>query len=56
MMTEPSFKWGQGQHPALGWKGFGCMTYDAQRASQPAKKCEFLVEEDGGEDGGDDDG
>ena len=32
------------------------MTYDTQRAAQPAKKSEFLLEKDGGEDGGDDDG
>ena len=31
-----------------------CTTYDTQRTSQPAKKRELLVEEDGGENGGDD--
>ena len=32
------------------------MTYDTQRASQPAKKREFLLEEYGGQHGRDDDG
>jgi len=32
------------------------MTHYTQCASQPAKKCEFLLEKDGGEDGRDYDG
>ena len=55
-MTEPSLKQGQGQYCALDLKVFVCATHDTQCTSQPAKKCEFLLQKYRGEDGGDDDG
>jgi hypothetical protein len=56
MIVEPSLRGNVVNVAQSAQRVYKSMTYDTQCASQPTKKCEFLLEKDGREDGRDDDG